>query len=130
MLYKLKCSFNNFSHYWKGVSGPNCDLLDMERLPCSSNPCYGGAKCYNYMDDYYCECPLGRTGKNCNTSTESAVDPCQANPCGSNGICFTASKRSYKWFKLETGWIIFGILKQMVIGVFATTEKMDLVAMN
>lgn len=79
-------------HCVRGVAGQNCDQLDIERLPCSSNPCYGGAKCYNYMDDYYCECPSGRMGKNCNSSTPNAVDPCQTNPCGSNGICFTASK--------------------------------------
>jgi hypothetical protein len=108
----------------KGVSGPNCDLLDMERLPCSSNPCYGGAKCYNYMDDYYCECPVGRNGKNCNTSTEDAPDPCSANPCGSNGICFTASK--YLFILLlfrKIVLVIYLFQKQMVIGVFATTEK-------
>ncbi|CAF0718096.1 unnamed protein product, partial [Brachionus calyciflorus] len=78
-------------HCVRGVSGENCDKLDVERLPCSSNPCYGGAKCYNYMDDYYCECPSGRMGKNCNSSSPNAVDPCKTNPCGANGICFTAT---------------------------------------
>lgn len=45
--------------FLKGVSGSRCDSLDNEKLPCSSNPCYAGAKCYNYKDDYMCDCPLG-----------------------------------------------------------------------
>jgi hypothetical protein len=45
------------------------------------------------MDDYYCECPAGRMGKNCNSSAPNSIDPCKANPCGSSGICFTASKK-------------------------------------
>ncbi len=83
------------------------------------------------MDDYYCECPLGRTGKNCNTSTESALDPCQTNPCGSNGICFTASKQS-RWIDFNWKFIInsLSIKKQTVIGVFAMTERTDLVVTN
>ena len=86
----MRRSYHVFSV--QGVAGANCDVLDVERLPCSSNPCYAGAKCYNHMDDYFCECPEGREGKNCNTSSSHAADPCSSNPCGPNGVCFTASK--------------------------------------
>ena len=75
------------------------------------------------MDDYYCECPVGRNGKNCNTSTEDAPDPCSANPCGSNGICFTASKCLFFLLIRKIVLVNYLYLKQMAIGAFATTEK-------
>ena len=71
--------------------GKRCDHLDKEKLPCSSNPCYAQAKCYNYQSSYFCECPVGRTGKDCSVSLRSVLtDPCLANPCGKNGVCFSA----------------------------------------
>ena len=80
------------------------------------------------MDDYYCECPEGRNGKNCNTSTENAPDPCSANPCGSDGICFTASKIfKIKKRYLNFDWFLYNrvYFKQMGIGAFVTMGKMD-----
>lgn len=42
---------------------------------------------------FYCECPAGRTGKDCSIALRSATsDPCLSNPCGKHGVCFSACK--------------------------------------
>ena len=35
---------------------------------CASKPCQNGGKCDDYVNDYFCTCPKGYVGKNCETS--------------------------------------------------------------
>ena len=56
--------------------------------PCDSSPCLGAAsKCVNVPANktYTCECAAGYSGVNC----ELAADPCEAQPCGEDGVCNT-----------------------------------------
>ena len=38
---------------------------------CSPDPCKNGAICTNRRTDYYCACPAGYDGKNCEISKTS-----------------------------------------------------------
>jgi len=57
---------NLFSYYpcncTNGFAGVNCTLL---KDSCLSNPCQNGATCFNEKNGYYCVCPYGYSGTNC-----------------------------------------------------------------
>ena len=42
-------------------------VVSFETEFCQSLPCQNGATCHSQWDDYWCECPRGYTGKNCET---------------------------------------------------------------
>ncbi|CAE1256495.1 Fibropellin-1,Neurogenic locus notch homolog protein 1,Delta and Notch-like epidermal growth factor-related receptor,Sushi, von Willebrand factor type A, EGF and pentraxin domain-containing protein 1,Fibropellin-3 [Acanthosepion pharaonis] len=50
----------------KGFEGTNCQTDIME---CTPNRCYGNAKCTDWIDDFYCHCPLWSVGKLCDNVT-------------------------------------------------------------
>uniref|UniRef100_A0AAF5I050 Uncharacterized protein n=1 Tax=Strongyloides stercoralis TaxID=6248 RepID=A0AAF5I050_STRER len=63
-------------------SGNDCELdLNM----CSDNPCPPGVKCHSLINDFFCNCPIGFTGKTC--QIRGNWDPCNSNPCGKYGTC-------------------------------------------
>jgi len=33
------------------------------------NPCLNGGECHPLLGDYYCDCPVNTTGRNCQKST-------------------------------------------------------------
>ena len=37
---------------------------------CDPNYCQNGAQCHSQWDDYWCQCPNGFTGKNCEINSE------------------------------------------------------------
>ncbi|KAK2165643.1 hypothetical protein LSH36_47g02029 [Paralvinella palmiformis] len=47
-----------------------CDVED----DCISNPCRHGGKCVDGMNIYYCQCPGGYTGKNCDQTCRLPAD--------------------------------------------------------
>ena len=47
-------------------------------------PCHNGATCFNTGADYTCSCPIGFSGRNCETRV---VDKCSQNPCKNGGDC-------------------------------------------
>ncbi|XP_063951080.1 mucin-17-like isoform X2 [Lytechinus pictus] len=67
---------------------PNEDICNVVRP--ERPDCQGGAPCYNSYQsftsdvDYYCDCPIGLTGHNCETI---APNPCDSNPCQNGGNC-------------------------------------------
>ncbi|XP_041457583.1 mucin-17-like [Lytechinus variegatus] len=67
---------------------PNEDICNVVRP--ERPDCQGGAPCYNSYQsftsdvDYYCDCPIGLTGHNCETI---APNPCESNPCQNGGNC-------------------------------------------
>jgi len=48
---------------------------------CQSSPCFHGT-CFDRLDNYYCHCEDGYTGRDC----DSNIDECQSSPCV-NGTC-------------------------------------------
>lgn len=59
---------------------------------CLSSPCWGGGTCIVSGGDYKCECPPGRTGKNCRTIQTA---PCLLqNPCKNNAVCQVVDNQS------------------------------------
>ncbi|XP_033625701.1 uncharacterized protein LOC117288937, partial [Asterias rubens] len=49
--------------------------------PCSSNPCVNGGNCQFNENAYFCSCPTGYTGTNCQ------LDPCNSVTCLNGGAC-------------------------------------------
>ena len=43
-------------------------ILITDDNECQSNPCQGGGTCVDDINMYYCNCPTGRTGINCERS--------------------------------------------------------------
>ena len=81
-------------------------LLDID--DCIINPCNNNGTCTDGIASYTCDCPLGFTGLDCETSTKilmliivtqhemikftplfliSDIDDCLLNPCTNNGTC-------------------------------------------
>ncbi|XP_077862398.1 MAM and LDL-receptor class A domain-containing protein 1-like [Saccoglossus kowalevskii] len=50
---------------------------------CDSGPCHNGADCSDRLNDYYCECPDGYGGKQC----DDPASACLSNPCHHGGTC-------------------------------------------
>ena len=64
----------------RGFGGPNCSV----NTQCKVNPCQHGGTCVPTANGgYVCNCTSGYWGINC----ASAVDICQAQPCGDHGVC-------------------------------------------
>ncbi|XP_023932783.1 sushi, von Willebrand factor type A, EGF and pentraxin domain-containing protein 1 [Lingula anatina] len=57
------------------------DCIDLNE--CLSNPCLNGARCEDRIDEYFCACPVGFTGKNC----EVNIDDCESTPCMNGATC-------------------------------------------
>ncbi|XP_030831233.1 mucin-17 isoform X5 [Strongylocentrotus purpuratus] len=72
------------------VSSPSEDICNVVRP--DRPDCQGGAPCFNSYQsitndvDYYCDCPIGLTGHNCETV---APDPCASAPCQNGGNCMS-----------------------------------------
>ena len=47
------------------------------------NPCQNGGQCIDDINNYFCECLPGFTGKNC----QHAIDFCEGDPCKNGGTC-------------------------------------------
>ena len=82
--------------------------------PCASNPCFNNGICENHALDYYCKCPNGYAGDNCETSSFFFNNyfrffkiinviqkaPCSVQPCKNAGECRNSGS-SYKCFCQE-----------------------------
>ncbi|XP_033626660.1 uncharacterized protein LOC117289582 isoform X27 [Asterias rubens] len=68
------------------VSQPSLDICSITTRPA----CEQGARClndYHSYDadvDYFCDCPVGYIGHNCETSS---INPCTSGPCQNGGQC-------------------------------------------
>ncbi|CAG9855886.1 unnamed protein product [Phyllotreta striolata] len=68
----------------EGFIGSRCQLL-----PCDYRPCPDTKICLNTFEDnstrdsYFCVCPEGYTGDNC----EERINHCLISPCLNNGVC-------------------------------------------
>jgi hypothetical protein len=61
--------------------GLDCSI---KKDPCQKEPCLFGGKCLiNTNNDYKCQCPSGRFGKNCQLMDICHID----NPCKNNSTC-------------------------------------------
>ncbi|XP_072013269.1 uncharacterized protein [Amphiura filiformis] len=80
----------------RGNTGSNCALrtidvpeLDIcqltgQRMCLNGGTCWNNYHSYDQDVDYFCECPIGFIGHNCETVY---VDPCRSSPCLNNGQC-------------------------------------------
>ncbi|XP_072172386.1 uncharacterized protein [Diadema setosum] len=83
----------------QGFTGVNCGstttdqpVLDICTLEATSNgvACENGGICRNLYEslsgdvDFYCDCPLGWEGHNCETPS---TNPCASAPCQNGGVC-------------------------------------------
>ncbi len=60
---------------------------------CLSNPCWGGGNCSVVGSDWKCDCPPGRSGKDCRTISSA---PCLFNnPCRNNAICRVTNNKYF-----------------------------------
>ena len=50
---------------------------------CASNPCLSSGVCLERLVSYYCICPPGFNGTNC----QNSINYCSSNPCQNSGIC-------------------------------------------
>ena len=69
--------------------------------PCASNPCQNNGKCSNHGPNYYCDCPSGYGGNNCEICNvlfqiiflflkfinPVQIAPCSLEPCRNGGQC-------------------------------------------
>jgi hypothetical protein len=80
------------------VKGTNCDklLLQGSDSLCLSNPCWNGGTCRDLGNDWRCDCPPGKLGKNCRSITTA---PCLFNnPCRNNAICMASEYNGFFCF--------------------------------
>ncbi|XP_071785176.1 uncharacterized protein [Asterias amurensis] len=94
-----------------GFTGSNCNIQtgDSPALDICNKaerpPCRQGAVCSNTFHsidqdvDYFCTCPVGYSGHNCQTES---VDPCASNPCRNGANC--ASFNTYFMCECLTGF--------------------------
>ncbi|XP_033625807.1 mucin-17-like isoform X2 [Asterias rubens] len=94
-----------------GFTGSNCNIQtgDSPALDICNKaerpPCRQGAVCSNTFHsidqdvDYFCACPVGYSGHNCQTES---VDPCASNPCRNGANC--ASFNTYFMCECLTGF--------------------------
>jgi len=84
------CNPNN------GYAGPYCSARQPPAYSsCNVSPCINGGVCTNLINDYYCTCPTGYYGKNC----ESYTQKCANNPCMNGGVCnMAATNNNYQLF--------------------------------
>ena len=66
---------------------------------CDPDPCRNGATCHSQWDDYWCQCPVGYTGKNCEVPSKY---------CNNHFLLIVWSNKrdNYKWKLLEYHWRI------------------------
>eukprot|EP00912_Choanoflagellata_sp_UC4_P001279 UC4_evm1s800 len=74
--YECDCSQSGFE-------GTNCEFDINE---CASSPCTFG-DCVNEIDAYFCICPAGLAGSNCDQNIA-----CESNPCQNGGKCRKSEK--------------------------------------
>ncbi len=75
------------------VSMPAADID-----PCAVEPCKNGGECMTETSDYFCVCPEGFAGKDCQFEFTPAadIDPCVAvEPCKNGGECMRAETSDY-----------------------------------
>jgi len=63
-------SFDNLPQLMPQMPMAICD----DENECESNPCQSGGSCVDDIKRYYCICPAGRTGKECQFSCTSLLD--------------------------------------------------------
>uniref|UniRef100_A0AC35TPE5 Cadherin domain-containing protein n=1 Tax=Rhabditophanes sp. KR3021 TaxID=114890 RepID=A0AC35TPE5_9BILA len=81
--YTCECPNNRFT-------GQNCEI---DSNMCQSQPCPAGVVCHNLINDFYCGCPTGFTGKTCHV--RGTWDPCSSKPCGDHGNCISIQSDWY-----------------------------------
>ncbi len=101
-----------FSSNSNGFSGINCQIPSYgypinpfqpsvpsipALNPCNSNPCSNGGQCICLnTGNYYCVCPNGYIGLNCESANQpSTSNPCLLNPCLNSGQCVVSGTNYY-----------------------------------
>uniref|UniRef100_A0A8C9TA92 Notch receptor 2 n=1 Tax=Scleropages formosus TaxID=113540 RepID=A0A8C9TA92_SCLFO len=74
----------------KEYQGLHC-LNDTDECAQSPDVCYNGGVCVNTLGSFYCSCPAGFTGRNC----ETPYVPCSPSPCVNGGTCRPTSDTTY-----------------------------------
>uniref|UniRef100_A0A8L8KFJ7 Sushi, von Willebrand factor type A, EGF and pentraxin domain-containing protein 1 n=1 Tax=Heligmosomoides polygyrus TaxID=6339 RepID=A0A8L8KFJ7_HELPZ len=62
---------------------PESIRCEQETGSCDAKPCRNDGRCVNLVADYFCVCPEGVSGKNC----EIAPNRCLGEPCLNGGVC-------------------------------------------
>ncbi|XP_072047293.1 fibropellin-3-like [Amphiura filiformis] len=62
----------------KTIPSPGWELMyNADVDDCLLEPCLNGGTCEDLAFDYMCTCPLGFTGRNCETNNRCSPSPCQ-----------------------------------------------------
>lgn len=65
-----------------GFTGKYCDTNIDE---CAPGPCANGGTCNDGVGDYWCTCPIGYSGKDC--EIPPPADACSSSPCMHGAVC-------------------------------------------
>uniref|UniRef100_A0A8B9HP67 Delta-like protein n=1 Tax=Astyanax mexicanus TaxID=7994 RepID=A0A8B9HP67_ASTMX len=68
----------------RGWTLGNCSIPCDYAMTCADGPCFNGGRCADNPDGgYFCQCPTGYAGFNC----EKKIDHCTSGPCSNGARC-------------------------------------------
>ncbi|KAI1728210.1 teneurin-4 [Ditylenchus destructor] len=102
------CSCNN------GYSGNNCEIADLNVIPCERSDCHDHGKCEGVKAKFSCKCDNGYVGNTC------ADTPCDNGACNGHGKCIGTSSNFN--CSCDNGWL-YPAMEAIVITTEVAVER-------